>query len=88
MSTTLSRPPQTESSIRKVAILFAGANGYLDKWSEATVADYEKQMLEFMESKYSEVLKDIKEAGDISEETDGKLKKALDEFQEMFQAAE
>jgi len=73
---------------KEVAILFAGANGYLDKWPEASVADYEKQMLEFMGSKYSEILNDIKEAGDISEETDGKLRKALDEFQDMFQAAE
>jgi len=72
---------------KEVAILFAGANGYLDKWPEAAVADYEKQMLEFVESKYSEILNDIKEAGDISEETDGKLRKALDEFQDMFQAA-
>jgi F-type H+-transporting ATPase subunit alpha len=73
---------------KEVAILFAGANGYLDKWPESAIADYEKQMLEFMESKHSDVLKDIKETGDISEETDGKLRKALDEFGEMFQPAE
>jgi len=78
---------QPMAAEREVAILFAGANGYLDEWPEASVADYEKQMLEFMDSKYSEILKDIKEAGDISEETDGKLKKALDEFKGMFQPA-
>ncbi|MFO7599699.1 MAG: F0F1 ATP synthase subunit alpha [Candidatus Desulfacyla sp.] len=76
------RPMTAEN---EVAILFAAANGYLDKWPEASVADYEKQMLEFMAGKYSEVLKDIKDTGNISEETDGKLKKALDEFGEMFQ---
>lgn len=78
---------QPMSAERQVAILFAGANGYLDKWPEASVARYEKQMLEFMDSKYSEILKGIKETGDISEETDGKLRKALDEFEDMFQPA-
>jgi F-type H+/Na+-transporting ATPase subunit alpha len=73
---------------KEVAILFAGANGYLDKWPESAVSDYEKQMLEFMDSKHPDVLKDIKETGDISEETDAKLRKALDEFGEMFQPAE
>jgi len=72
---------------KEVAILFAGANGYLDKWPESAVAAYEKQMLEFLDSKYADVLNAVKEAGDISDETDGKLRKALDEFQEMFQPA-
>ncbi|MBL7204049.1 MAG: F0F1 ATP synthase subunit alpha [Desulfobacteraceae bacterium] len=78
---------QPMAAEREVAILFAGANGYLDEWPEDAVADYEKQMLEFMDSKYPEILKDIKETGDISEETDGKLKKALDEFKGIFQPA-
>ncbi|HDZ24158.1 MAG TPA: F0F1 ATP synthase subunit alpha, partial [Desulfobacteraceae bacterium] len=38
---------------KEVSILFAAANGYLDEWPEEAVADYEKQMLEFLESKYS-----------------------------------
>ncbi|MDQ1333241.1 MAG: F-type H+/Na+-transporting ATPase subunit alpha [Thermodesulfobacteriota bacterium] len=72
---------------KEVAILFAAANGYLDKWPEASVASYEKQMLEFMDSKHPEILKDVKDSGNISEETDGKLRKALDEFGEMFHPA-
>jgi F-type H+-transporting ATPase subunit alpha len=78
---------QPMTAENEVAILFAAANGYLDKWPEASVAAYEKQMLEFMDSKYSEILKDIKDTGNISEDTDGKLRKALDEFGEMFQPA-
>ncbi len=70
---------------KEVAILFAAANGYLDKWPEDSVDDYEKQMLEFMDSKYPEVLKEIKETNDISEDTENNLKKALDEFNGIFQ---
>jgi len=72
---------------KEVAILFAGANGYLDEWSEEAVTDYEKQMLEFLESKYSDILSEIKEKGAISDELEEMMKKALDEFKGMFQPA-
>jgi len=78
---------QPMSAEKEVAILFAAANGYLDKWPESSVSSYEKQMLEFMDGRYPEVLNDIKDTGTISDDTDAKLKKALDEFGEMFQPA-
>jgi len=70
---------------KEVAILFAGANGYLDEWPVEAVGEYESQMLEFMESRHSDILNDIKEKKDITDETEEKLKKALDEFKEIFQ---
>jgi len=76
---------QPMSAENEVAILYAGSNGFLDKWPESSVAEYEKQMLEFMSSKYADVLADIKDKGDISDETGGKLKKALEEFEGIFQ---
>ncbi|NQT56737.1 MAG: F0F1 ATP synthase subunit alpha [Desulfobacteraceae bacterium] len=72
---------------KQVAILFAGANGYLDEWPVEAVVDYEKQMLEFLESKYPEILSEIKEKDDISDNLDEKMRKALDEFKEVFQPA-
>ena len=72
---------------KEVAILFAGAQGYLDEWSAENVADYEKQMLEFLDSKHPELLQEIKKTNDISDDLDGKLKKALDEFKGIFQPA-
>mgnify|MGYP000038161252 CR=1 FL=1 len=70
---------------KEVAILFAGAHGYLDEWPAEAVADYEKQMLEFMESRHPELLQEIKEKNDISEDLEGRLKAALDEFKGVFQ---
>ncbi len=72
---------------KEVVILFAGAHGYLDEWPVQSIADYEKQMLEFMDSKHPELLQEIKEKNDISEELEGKLKAALDEFKGIFQPA-
>ncbi|MCJ7685975.1 MAG: F0F1 ATP synthase subunit alpha [Desulfobacteraceae bacterium] len=78
---------QPMTAEKEVAILYAGSNGFLDKWPVSSVADYEKQMLEFLDSKYVDILADIKEKSDITEETDGKLKKALGEFEGIFQPA-
>jgi F-type H+-transporting ATPase subunit alpha len=70
---------------KEVMILFAAANGYLDEWPEKAIAEYEAQMLEFMGSKNSELLKEIKDSGMISDDLGDKLKKALEEFKSIFQ---
>jgi len=71
----------------EVMILFAGAFGYLDEWPVEAVSIYEKQMLEFMESKHSDLLGEIKDKKDISDDLEEKLKAALDEFKSVFQPA-
>jgi F-type H+/Na+-transporting ATPase subunit alpha len=73
---------------KQIAVLFAGANGYLDEWPAGAIADYENQMFEFIDSKYSDVLKEIKDTGEISDNSEAKLKEVLDEFKGMFQPAE
>ena len=70
---------------KEVMGLFAGAQGYLDEWPVEAAAEYEKQMLEFMESKYADLLKEIRDENQISDELEEKLKKALDEFKSVFQ---
>ncbi len=83
----LLKQPQYEpmAAEKEVAILYAGANGYLDEWPESAVASYEKQMLEFLEASHPYLLKAIKEDNDITEETEEGLEKALEEFKGLFQ---
>jgi F-type H+-transporting ATPase subunit alpha len=69
----------------EIMILFAAAYGYLDEWPEEKVSEYEQQMLEFMGSKYGDFLSEVREKGEISDELEEKLKKALDEFKTAFQ---
>ncbi len=76
---------QPVPSEKEVMSLFAGAYGYLDEWPVETIAEFEKQMLEFMESKHAELLSEIKDKAEISDELEEKLKKALDEFKSLFQ---
>ena len=70
---------------KQVMILFAGAFGYLDEIPVESVSEYEKQLLEFVATKQPEILKEIKDKGIISDELEGKMKKALDQFKGMFQ---
>jgi F-type H+-transporting ATPase subunit alpha len=72
---------------KQILILYAGTFGYLDEWPVEAVSDYEKQMLEFMESKHVDLLNEIKEKKDISDELEEKIKAALDEFKAVFQPA-
>jgi F0F1-type ATP synthase alpha subunit len=44
-------------------------------------------MIEFMEAKHGDILKEIKEKGQISDDLEAKIKKALDEFKSIFQPA-
>jgi F-type H+-transporting ATPase subunit alpha len=75
------------SAEKQVMILFAGTFGYLDEVPVDSVSEYEKQMLEFVGTKHPEILKEIKEKGIISDELEGKMKKALDQFKGAFQPA-
>jgi F-type H+/Na+-transporting ATPase subunit alpha len=76
---------QPMSAEKQIMILAAGAYGYLDDWPVEAVSAYEKQMIEFMESKHADVLKEIKEKGQISDDLEAGIKKALDEFKTIFQ---
>ncbi len=69
---------------KEVLSLFAGTRGYLDKYPVAAVLDYEKQMFEFVESKYPEILSEIRDKKDISPELDAKMKEALNEFATVY----
>jgi len=76
---------QPMAAEKQVMILAAGTYGYLDEWPADAVSAYESQMLEFMEAKHGDILKEIKETGQISDELEAKIKKGLDEFKTIFQ---
>lgn len=73
---------------KEVMILFAAAKGYLDEWPESAVSEYENRMLEFMQAKHPEYLKEIKETGEINSDLEQNLTKALDEFKAIFKVSD
>ena len=78
---------QPMSAEKQIMILAAGTYGYLDEWPVDAVSAYEKQMIEFMEAKHGDILSEVKEKGQISDDLEAKIKKALDEFKTIFQPA-
>lgn len=72
---------------KEVMSLYSGTRGFLDRIPVEKVGEYEVQMLAFIERKYPEILEEIKEKKAISDALDEKMKKALEEFAEVFQAA-
>ena len=69
---------------KQVAILFAGAKGFLDAFPAASMAKYEAGMYSFLESKYPDAMGNIAKERKISDETDALLMKALEEYGKEF----
>ncbi|MBF0509263.1 MAG: F0F1 ATP synthase subunit alpha [Deltaproteobacteria bacterium] len=69
----------------EIAILFAGAKGFLDEHPVESMAAYESQMLEFMETKHPDLLKEIADKKKIEPALEEKLINALKEFKQVFQ---
>jgi len=72
---------------KQVSIIYAGTRGYLDKYPVEVVTSYEQQLYSFMESKYPDVLADIKERKEFTPEIDARMKALLEEFDTVFQPA-
>jgi len=72
---------------KQVTAIYAGTRGFLDKYPVDKVMSYEQKMLEFVGQKYPEIFQEIREKKLIGDELDAKMKKALTEFDTVFQAA-
>lgn len=68
----------------QVVSIFAGTQGYLDTVPTSDVVRYEAAMLAEMRSKHADVLATIRDTKDLSDDTKGKLKSALDGFAKTF----
>ncbi|MEY4504893.1 MAG: hypothetical protein RL154_1190 [Pseudomonadota bacterium] len=72
---------------KQISMIYAGNKGYLDKISPKDVVAFEKQMTDFVESKYPEVYENIKTKKQLDGETETILKKALEEFSTIFSSS-
>jgi len=70
---------------KQVVIIFAATNNYLDRYPVSECRRYESELYTFLDARYSALLKEIAEKKDLKGEITEKLKKALDEFAEIFE---
>ena len=71
---------------RQVVTIFAGVNGYLDKFPVDKLREYEQQLSAYLDRKYPEIYKDIVSSGKIDDALKAKLEQILKEFDTIFVA--
>ncbi len=69
---------------RQIVVIFAGTNGYLDKYPLNKLGAYEEQLLAFLEKKHPDLMKEISSSGKIDDSLKAKLTQALKEFDSIF----
>ena len=70
----------------QVIAMFAGTNGYADGVPVEKMAQWQNDLLKFMESSYPEIGKNIVEKKMITDDNRVNLTKALDAFRAGWQA--
>ena len=67
----------------QVVLLYAGINGHFDGTPAAEMKTFQEKYIDFIKKLYSEVLDVIRTTGELSGETEEKLKKAIAVFKKL-----
>ena len=87
MQEILKQPQYSPMSLSdQVIVLFAGTNGYADQVPVGNMAQWQSDLLKFMESSYPELGRDITEKKAITDSARPNLARALDAFRRSWQA--
>jgi len=68
----------------QTASIYAGTNGHLDTVGVTDVVRYEAAMLAHLRSEHADILKTIRESGDLADDTKAALEAALSAFGKAF----
>ena len=68
----------------QVVVLFAGVNGYLDKIALTNIGRFESGLLDALRGSGKEILDNIRAESKISDDTESKLKEAVETFTKSF----
>ncbi|MEE9269528.1 MAG: F0F1 ATP synthase subunit alpha [Candidatus Krumholzibacteria bacterium] len=69
---------------KQIMIIFAANQGLLDDLATEHLARFEQEFLEFMDSEYPDVVRDLASKLKISEKTEAELKRAGEKFKSRF----
>jgi F-type H+-transporting ATPase subunit alpha len=68
----------------QVCVIYAGVNGYLDKFEVSRVRAFEQGLLTLMRTKNADLLDSIRKSGDLSDADAAKLKGVVDGYAKTF----
>jgi F-type H+-transporting ATPase subunit alpha len=84
ISEVLKQPQYAPMSMtRQVVVLYAAINGFMDQVPVESVKKWETDFLAFISASHSDVLESITTNSDINEETENKLKEAIETFNKV-----
>ena len=69
----------------QVISIYAGVNGYLDKVSIENISKFETDLMNLIKSSHKDILKSIRDEKALTDSTEEKLKKAIEEFLKTFE---
>ncbi len=72
------------SAVQQVVSLFAGVRGLLDDIKVGDIKRFESGLLNFIEEKHKDIMDAIEKEKKLSDETEEKLKNAVNAFKEIF----
>jgi F-type H+-transporting ATPase subunit alpha len=80
--TELLKQPQYQplTLAQQVTALYMGVRGHLDRVPVDKIGDLERAFHEFMAASHAAILEAIMTSGDLTEDTEDSLKKAIEEF--------
>lgn len=70
----------------QVAIIYCGVRGHLDKLDPAKITAFEKEFTQHIKANEQDLLNTIAKEGQISADSDARLKKIVTDFIAQFQA--
>ncbi|HEY4141317.1 MAG TPA: F0F1 ATP synthase subunit alpha [Pseudolabrys sp.] len=68
----------------QVAVIYAGVNGYLDKFDVSKVRGFENGLLSLLRTKHADILDDIRKTLDLSKDNEAKLKAVVEDFAKTY----
>lgn len=71
--------------VHQIIIIFAGTNGYVDDIPASSVRRFEKELIKFVDAKYEDIKKEIKEKKILDDDLKARLRAMIEEFKNSFQ---
>ena len=69
---------------KQIVVIYAATRGYVDKLEIGQLAAYERGLYDFVEKKYPRIYETLRAKKTLDDQTEGELKKALEEFGAAF----
>lgn len=76
---------QPSSVVHQIIVIFAGTNGYVDDIPASSVRRFEKELIKFVDAKYEDMKKEIKEKKILDDDLKARLRAMIEEFKNTFQ---